>query len=374
MTHLSLLENTLLARCRFPRMARVIATIPALWLAGCKPANTSAPPSTSPSVQTMRVQAADLEAQSFIGAYQTRRTIPLGPSQAGRIATIKVVNGQYVHQGDVLVSLENRLLLEAVAQAQGEVDASRADAKQAVSALRRSQGLDVAGGISSGTLEERAALAEAAQGKYRASIAALHQAQIQLAEADIRAPEDGWVISVSGVAGRLEDAGTEVLRLAAGEPDIHVKVPARSHFKVGDAAEVTDQSDQHAQFVHATVRELSPIDETSQMQDVYIRPDHSLPVPLGSLVTVALAPPVQPDVVRVPLTALISDDQNHAHLWSITEDKVPQLVQTSVIIIGLRGADALVGGLKPQTQIVTSGVDSLQAGEHVHISSITSER
>ncbi|MCW2264098.1 multidrug resistance efflux pump [Gluconobacter cerinus] len=111
--------------------------------------------------------------------------------------------------------MENRLLLEAVAQAQGEVDASRADAKQAVSTLRRSQGLDVAGGISSGTLEERAALAEAAQGKYRASIAALHQAQIQLAEADIRAPEDGWVISVSGVAGRLEDAGTEVLRLAA---------------------------------------------------------------------------------------------------------------------------------------------------------------
>ncbi|MFT8366096.1 MAG: biotin/lipoyl-binding protein, partial [Gluconobacter cerinus] len=197
------------------------------------------------------MQAADLEAQSFIGTYQTRHTIPLGPSQAGRIATIKIVNGQHVHQGDVLVSLENRLLLEAVAQTQGEVDASRADAKQAVSTLRRSQGLDVAGGISSGTLEERAALAEAAQGKYRASIAALHQAQIQLAEADIRAPEDGWVISVSGVAGRLEDAGNEVLRLAAGAPDIHIKVPARSDFKVGDAAEVTDQSDQHAQFVHA---------------------------------------------------------------------------------------------------------------------------
>ncbi|WP_235271838.1 efflux RND transporter periplasmic adaptor subunit [Gluconobacter oxydans] len=374
MTRFSLLENMMLVRCRFPRISQIIATIAALWFAGCKPADTSATPSTSPSVQTMRVQDAELEAQSFIGTYQTRRTIPLGPSQAGRIATIKVINGQYVHQGDVLITLENRLLLESVAQAQGEVNAARADAKQAASTLRRSKGLDVAGGISSGTLEERAALAETAQGKYRASLAALHQAQIQLAEADIRAPENGWVIGVSGVAGRLEDAGTEVLRLAAGEPDIHIKVPARAHLKVGDAAEVTDQSDQHAQFVHATVRELSPIDETSQMQDVYIRPDHSLPVPLGSLVTVALAPPVQPHAVRVPLTALISDDQNHAHLWSLTEDKTPQLVQTSVIIIGLRGADALVGGLKPQTQIVTSGADSLQAGEHVHISSITSER
>ncbi|MBL7235633.1 MAG: efflux RND transporter periplasmic adaptor subunit [Komagataeibacter hansenii] len=310
----------------------------------------------------------------FIGLYGAERSIPLAPTQAGRLTSVSVVSGQYVHQGDVLATFEDRLLLEMEAQAQGEVDAARAEMNQAGATYKRSKGLDTIGGLSSGTVEERAYSWHLAQGKYRSALAALTQARIQVAESRIRAPEDGWIMSVTGVPGSLVGAGSEIIRLSAGAPEVHFKVPSSSSWTVGDRAEVGLPAGQDGQFVQAVIRDIGAVDATSQMQDVKLRLDHPLPVAVNSLVTVVLAAHDVSHVVRVPLAAVDSADQTHAYLWGLTDGQAPHLVLRRVRIVGLRGADALVEGLADGEWIVTNTDGSFQEGQAVLLAGQAGER
>lgn len=354
-------------------LKRVLPLIAASCLLGCKPAPSSMRRASLPAVQALTVQDASSEKSIFVGTYGTSRSISLAPTQAGRITAISVVSGQYVHRGDILAALEDRLLLEMEEQAEGEVDAARAEVKQAAATYKRSQGLDTIGGLSSGVVEERAHSWQVAQGKYKSARAALTQAQIQVAEAKIRAPEDGRIISVTGVPGRLVGAGSEIIRLSAGEPEVHFKVPSSSSWTVGDRADVGVSVSQNGQSVHAVIKEIGAVDDSSQMQDVKLKLNHSLPLAVDSLVTIVLVPHEVSHAVRVPLTALISEDQDHAHLWGLTEGQEPHLMLRRVQIIGLRGADALVEGLTAGERIVTNNDGLFKSAEPVHVVSQTSE-
>ncbi|WP_254511979.1 efflux RND transporter periplasmic adaptor subunit [Komagataeibacter oboediens] len=361
-------------RTRTDILARVLPLVAASCLLGCKPASSPVKHAALPAVQALMVHDASPQKAAFIGLYGAERSIPLAPTQAGRLTSVSVVSGQYVHQGDVLATFEDRLLLEMEAQSQGEVDAACAEMNQAAATYKRSRGLDAIGGLSSGTVEERAYSWHLAQAKYRSALAALTQAQIQVAESKIRAPEDGWIMSVTGVPGSLVGAGSEIIRLSAGAPEVHFKVPSSSSWTVGDTAEVSLPAGQDGQSVRADIREIGTIDATSQMQDVKLRLDHPLPVAVNSLVTVVLAAHDVSHVVRVPLTAVDSAGQTHAHLWGLTDGQTPHLVLRSVRIVGLRGADALVEGLTDGEWIVSNTDGSFQQGQAVLLAGQAGER
>lgn len=355
-------------------LKRTLPLFAVCCLLGCKPTSSPVKHLSLPAVQVLKVQDASSEKTVFVGRYRASRSIPLAPTQAGRLTAISVVNGQYVHQGDVLAVFEDRLLLEVEAQAQGEVDAARAELNQAAATYKRSRGLDAIGGLSSGTVEERAASWRLAEGKYKSALAALTQAQIQVAETRVRAPEDGQIISVTGIPGSLVGAGSEIIRQSAGAPEVHFKVPSSSSWTVGDAAEVSVPASQHGQSVPAIIRDVGSVDEASQTQEIKLQLAHPLPVAVNSLVTVRLAPHEVSRVARVPLTALVSEDQVHAHLWGVTEGQEPRLVLRHVKIAGLRGADALVEGLKAGERIVTNSDASFHQDQAVQCVSQASDR
>ena len=361
-------------RMRTDILTRVLPLVAASCLLGCKPTSSPVKPAPLPTVQAIRVHDASPQKAVFIGSYGAERSIPLAPTQAGRLTSVSVVSGQYVHQGDVLATFEDWLLLEMEAQAQGEVDTARAEVNQAAATYKRSRGLDIIGGLSSGTVEERAYSWHLAQGKYRSALAALTQARIQVAESRIRAPEDGWIMSATGVPGSLVGAGSEIIRLSAGAPEVHFKIPSSSSWNVGDRAEVSLPAGQDGQSVRAVIREIGAVDATSQMQDVKLRLDHPLPVAVNSLVTVVLAAHDVSHVVRVPLAAVDSADQTHAHLWGVTDGQAPHLVLRRVSIVGLRGADALVEGLTDGEWIVTNTDGSFQQGQAVLLAGQAGER
>lgn len=360
-------------RTRTDILTRVLPLVAASCLLGCKPASSPVKHAALPVVQALRVHDALPQKAVFIGVYGAERSIPLAPTQAGRLTSVSVTSGQYIHQGDVLATFEDRLLLEMEAQAQGEVDAARAEMNQAAATYKRSRGLDTIGGLSAGAVQERAYSWHLAQGKYRSALAALTQARIQVAESRIRAPEDGWIMSVTGVPGSLIGAGSEIIRLSAGAPEVHFKIPSSSFWSGGDRAEV-GLPGQDGQPVQATIREIGAVDATSQMQDVKLRLDHPLPVAVNSLVTVVLAAHDVSHVVRVPLAAVDSAGQTYAYLWGLTDGQTPHLVLRRVRIVGLRGADALVEGLTDGEWIVTNTDGSFQQGQAVLLAGQAGER
>lgn len=128
-------------------LKRTLPLLAVCCLLGCKPASSPVKHVSLPAVQVLKVQDASPAKAVFVGYYEASRSIPLAPTQAGRLTSVSVVSGQYVHQGDILAVFEDRLLLEVAAQAQGEVDAARAELNQAAAAYKRSRGLDAIGGL-----------------------------------------------------------------------------------------------------------------------------------------------------------------------------------------------------------------------------------
>ena len=72
------------------------------------------------------------------GEIRAKTQINIGTSVAGEIKAIHVVDGQNVKAGDLLVSIDQERLKQALAQAQGVLDAARQDASRLEAAMRRS--------------------------------------------------------------------------------------------------------------------------------------------------------------------------------------------------------------------------------------------
>lgn len=312
----------------------------------------------------------------FNGVYRMERNIPLASAQAGRIASTLVTSGQFVRKGQILVTFDKTAALENVAQAEGELEAAHADATQSALLSKRSRGLDTVGGLSTEMVEERAFSAKASHGKSSAALASLHQAQIQAAETVVRAPEDGLITSVSGVPGSVTDAGREVVRLAAGNPEVRIHTLSTSPLKVGDEAWVSTSPDPAPHIVHAVIREIDgAVDATNQMRGIRLTLDQPLPVAVNAPVRVSFVSQQDRPLVRVPLTALINNKNETAHLWIITNiGQESRTVLRRVNIIGLRGADAVVEGVHSGEMIVASGADALKSNQIIKIADMLSEQ
>ncbi len=345
---------------------KFLVVLPLVCFSACKPDTAPLAKLSPPVVNVMQVEGDMLLPPVFTGTYGRRRSVPLASAQAGRVATVLVTSGQIVRKSQLLVAFDKRAAQQVVAQAQGELDAARAEAAQNATLFRRSRGLDAAGGLSTGTVEERAFAAQAARGKYVAAQASLYQAEIQLAETEVRAPEDGQIVSVSAVPGGVIGAGGEAVRLVAGEPEVHIRTLSDFPVKIGDEAQVQVQSGVPTQRIHAVVREVdAAADEATQMRGVRLVLDRPLPIAVNALVTVVFLSRPGSELVRVPLTALVQDEKSGAHVWSLTSGPQSRTVLQHVTVVGLRGADALVSGLAPGEKIVTNGADALQADQAV---------
>ncbi|MFT8897953.1 MAG: efflux RND transporter periplasmic adaptor subunit [Acetobacter sp.] len=354
------------------KRVRFILMLPLLCCTMCKAKTDSAEQTAVPVVEALRVEEADQNTLSFTGFYETRRTVSLASAQSGRVAAVLVNVGQHVHKGQILVSFDKTAVLENVSQAQGELDVAQAEAAQSSSLLRRSRGLDTTGGLSTAEVEQRRFSNRASLGKARSSLASLHQTQIQAAEMDVRASEDGVVTYIAATTGGIITAGNEVVRLNAGEPEVHIQTLPSVNLKVGDKTEVIMPTTNNTTPVMATVREIDAVvDKTSQLRDVHLTLSKPLPVPFNAFVKVSfLKDHGDPLLTRIPLTALVPDKDGSAHLWVLSNHEETRLLFRRITIRELRGADALVEGLHPGEIIVASGPDTLQADQKVKIAAI----
>lgn len=357
---------------RSETIIRFVLVLPLLCCTMCKAKTESSEQTAVPVVEAVRVEEADQNTPSFIGVYGTRRTVPLASAQSGRVAAVSVSVGEHVHKGQILVTFDKTAVLESVSQAQGELDVAHAEAAQSASLLHRSRGLDTTGGLSTAEIEQRRFSDKSSLGKVRSSLASLHQAEIQAAEMDVRASEDGVITYIAATPGSIITAGNEVVRLNAGEPEIRIQTLPSLNLHNGDKAEVAISTESNVAAVPAVVREIdSAVDKTSQLRDVQLTLSEPLPVPVNTLAKVSFLRSRSGRILtRVPLTALVPDKDGAAHLWVLSNHEETRTAFRRITVMELRGADALVEGLQPGEIIVASGPDTLQTDQKVKIAAI----
>jgi len=205
------------------------------------------------------------ETISASGEIRAKTQINIGTSVAGEIKAIHVKDGQDVKAGDLLVTIDQERLKQAMAQAQGALDAARQDASRLEAAMKRSvdsfpryEALRQQGLMSDEDFRQQKLVKESAVLSYSSARAAVAQSEANLkamrdglSKATLRAPITGRVTSLKAEKGETAIPGMSNLPgatlmiisdMSEMQAEIKVNESEVVRTKVGQTAQVTVES------------------------------------------------------------------------------------------------------------------------------------
>ena len=155
-----------------------------------RPRDTSAVPVTVAKVERSTIPV-QLHA---IGAGQAFKTVSVESQVAGIVKEVNYKQGQFVHEGDILLTLDKRPFLAALDQSNAALARDNAQAQLNKAQLERYEGLYKQGIVSKEQFDQYRATSTAAEATVSFDEAAIQTAKIQLSYCSIYAP-------ISGVTG-----------------------------------------------------------------------------------------------------------------------------------------------------------------------------
>jgi RND family efflux transporter MFP subunit len=237
-----------------------------LPLAACgggeeKKAETSdAPAASGPTVTVAAAAVTNLpRIITASGSVTAWEEVPVGAETGGLVATaVYVDEGSYVRQGQPLVQLNDSLLRAQLRQQQAGVQTAEANLARDEAALARSQELKERGFLSQASLDTALANQRASTANLASARASLSETQTRLAQATLRAPVSGLIISRSVTRGQIVAAGTEMFRMVRdGRLELDAQVPETELGLVRAGQTATISSDQVGQTT-GRVRIVTP--------------------------------------------------------------------------------------------------------------------
>lgn len=337
-----------------------------IFINGCKAKHPEAVVLQQKPIEAVQVVQADDNSPQYVGFYTAQRIISVSSLREGKIKNIPVNEGEIIHKNDILAILNNTDSKLLLAQAQNEFEAARANTLQLSDLVKRSNGLDAIGALSTSAIKDRQSALSVARAKEKVAKEAEKLAESQEQQSMIRAPEDGTIIKISTQAGALAGVGSEIAVMAAGNPEIDVELYDSKSVNIGEKAEVKFMEDTHTSVAHGKVVRISPyFDPDTKVRHARVSLETPLPIPFNSSVFVKLLPDQAKNLVRIPLTALFYK-QNMPCVWVIDEDR-QHIKEQHIAIVNLSGQDAIVVGLLPEQLVVSTGPDVLRHEDIVKI-------
>lgn len=370
----------------------------------------TAPEITAFSVSNNKI----VETVVAIGRVVPPSTIAIGSMRLGPVIEVLVEEGDRVKTGDLLLHLDDKEPLAAVAtmsaivrqekiklqnlqgvskeNAQTDVDQAQLEVEQAEDDLNRLQMLFAGGAANDAQLKQvrnrldlskknrEKAVLQASKlgprgGTYRLALASLAGAEAQLeqekarlAYSHIHSPVDGIVLSRDVEPGTVVQPGQKLMVLAkTGETRLEVPVDEKNLGKlnVGDRATVSSDAFPEQVFT-ATVDKLAPaVDPESGTLDVsLVVPDPPDFLRAEMTVSVEIELDFKPDALVFPAEALQMESNGQTYVY-LDKDGIAEKRNISV---GIRGDYFLeaTSGLKAGDLILLPGSKSLREGQKVH--------
>jgi HlyD family secretion protein len=150
------------------------------------------------------------------GTLAARRDIPVGVvGEGGQVTQVFVDAGDWVRQGQVLVSVDRSVQVQQAAALEAQIGVARADLQLAQNELDRALQLVDRGFISKADVDRKTATRDAARARVNVANAQLSETRARNARLDIRAPVSGYVLERRVEPGQTVSAGSGTLfRLA----------------------------------------------------------------------------------------------------------------------------------------------------------------
>ena len=292
----------------------------------------------------------------------------VSPSVDGTVASINVQAGQSVNEGDVLMTIKNDELDNAVAEAQRAVAAAQEDLKNAQAALAAAQAAptsDADGATASTDATANASAVSSAQRNLASAQATLDQANAKAAERTVKAPSSGSIVELNAKVGATVTGGMvmgegdtsggkqcmQIADLSKMKVTVQVGEKDIAKIAVGQSANVTypafpDIVSQGTVTAIASVANSDAVNggggSVTFNVDILIEaPDARLKP--GMTAEVSVVTEQLDDVVMVPTMALMTEDGEHYYVNVATDGKGKETRRVKVTVVTQNDNDAVVG-------------------------------
>jgi RND family efflux transporter MFP subunit len=333
--------------------------IPLALLTACgeEKATTKAAPDEIYPVQVVIVQPENLQRViNTVGTVRYRRETPLGFTTAGKVATVRFEEGDFVKRGALLAALDTTSVGADVSVATAERNRARAE-------FDRMRSLYADGWVTK-------ARYEAAEAAVTSADARVRQAGFASGTAQLYAPSSGVVLTRNVQPGQVVSAGMPALILGEGDDGFVFRVPIvdrdASKLRVGMAAEISIES-LGGVPIAATISEIDGrANEATGAFSVQFRLASRPQLRSGQIGTASIRLPASDGggMLQIPANALFGVRTGEGLVYVVD---AKSRVETRNVAIERVTDDFVIvsGGLKPGDIIVTSGLEKLRTGSKV---------
>ena len=287
----------------------------------------------------------------------------VSPSVDGTVASINVQAGQSVNEGDVLMTIKNDELDNAVAEAQRAVAAAQEDLKNAQAAP--TSDADGATASTDATANANASAVTSAQRNLASAQATLDQANDKAAERTVKAPSSGSIVELNAKVGTTVTGGMvmgegdtsggkqcmQIADLSKMKVTVQVGEKDIAKIAVGQSANVTYPAfpDIVSQGTVTAIASVANSDAANGgggsvtfNVDILIEAPDSRLKP-GMTAEVSVVTEQLDDVVMVPTMALMTEDGEHYYVNVAADDEGKETRRVKVTVVTQNDNEAVVG-------------------------------
>jgi HlyD family secretion protein len=311
-----------------------------------------------------RVQVASMI--SATGTLAARRDMPIGVAGEGGVVTrVWVQPGEWVREGQVLVSIDRAVQDQQANQLAAQVTVAQADARLAQAELDRATALLSRGFISQADIDRRTATRDSARARVSVAVAQLNEGRNRNGRLDVRAPANGLILARSVEPGQIVSAGSPALFRLAGGGEMELKAEMSesdlARMRVGLAASVVPVGT--ASQFSGQVWQVAPIIDPQSRQGIArIALRYNEALRPGGFASAQISAG-QVDAPVLPESAVLSDDKGNYVFIVDAKNKVErrQVKTGPVSDTGI----PVIEGLSGSEQVVLSAGAFLNPGETV---------
>ena len=356
-------------------VAGSVLTALAVGLGGCLSSDTPTPEAEVPKVVDAApvVAANGPEQVTLSGQVRASEHTRLSFEVAGEVRSLVVDVGDAVKEGEVVATLDPTRYQLAHDQALAAEREAAAALQEARLDHQRQAKLAERGFGSQARLDSARAALDSARYRHESAVASRQLAQRDLAQTELRVPFEGTVSQRLVEPAERVSAGQPVLAVISDREGYEVDTTVPETLVSRTLAQSTQAVSIPALGVHrapASILQIGSEPLSANNYPVTLTLDKPIPgLRSGMTAQVHLAMTDLADgaalaAFRIPLTALVYDGEQQAHVLRIGPDH--RLQRVGVEVVDTAGHQAVVlGSLAEGEQIVARGAEFVAEGDHV---------
>ncbi|MBQ5961800.1 efflux RND transporter periplasmic adaptor subunit [Massilia sp. ZL223] len=306
------------------------------------------------------------------GTVTPLRTVDLHPQTSATIRQVHIKEGDFVKEGQLMFSLDDRADRANVARAQAQVARDRATLADLERQYKRSQELVAQKFLAQSAMDSLQSQVEAQRALVQSNAAAARASQVAASYTSIRAPMSGRVGAIDVHPGALVQPSTSLTTVTQLDPiNVSFTLPesalgALLAAQKQGAVEVRARAGDEAP---AVAGRLSFIDNAVDPQAGTIRVKGEFANPAASLwpgqyVTARVTVQTLKDAIVIPQSAIINSASG-VFVYVAGEDNAAR--QVPVKRLHAFGDYAAVTGLAGNEKVITEGKQNLRPGGKIRL-------